>query len=159
MARRDYSSDILNNLIEKSQDVSDALKNHLITFNLRAKMVDWMIEVLSSYKMSEDAFFKSTKYMDLFFKRTERKLEVSDLHLIGVASMFIASKYEEIYPLKLNTLYDKICRKKFSKREIIDMEQEILASLEFELQQTTCLDIVRHILGTSSFIQLKCKFL
>lgn len=77
--------------------------------------------MLSSYKMSEDAFFKSIKYMDLFFKKRDKKLEVSDLHLVGVASMFIASKYEEIYPLKLNTLYDKICRKKFCKREVIDM--------------------------------------
>jgi hypothetical protein len=32
--------------------------------------------------------------MDLFFKRVTRKLEVSDLHLIGVASMFLSSKYE-----------------------------------------------------------------
>ena len=59
--------------------------------------------------------------MDLFFKKTNRKLEVSDLHLVGISSMFIASKNEEIYPLKLNTIYDKICRKKFSKKEIIDM--------------------------------------
>lgn len=94
LVKRDYSADILSTLMERSSDVSDALKSHLITSQLRAKMVDWMIEVLSSYKMSEEAFFRSCKYMDLFFKRTTKKLEVSDLHLVGVASMFMASKYE-----------------------------------------------------------------
>lgn len=57
-------------------------------------MVDWMIEVLSSYKMTEETFFRSVKYMDIFFKKATKKLEVSDLHIIGVASMFMASKYE-----------------------------------------------------------------
>ena len=92
-------------------------------------MVDWMIEVLSSYKMSEDSFFRSVKYMDKFFKNTTRKLQVSDLHIIGVVSMFSASKYEEIYPFKLNAIYDKICRKKFPRKDLIEMEQEILSAL------------------------------
>lgn len=43
--------------------------------------------------------------------------------------MFMGSKYEEIYPFKLNTMYDKICRKKFAKREVIDMEQDLLLVL------------------------------
>lgn len=56
-------------------------------------MVDWMIEVLSSYKMSEDCFFRSVRYMDLLFKNSPKKLQVADLHLIGVVAMFTASKY------------------------------------------------------------------
>jgi len=45
---------------------------------------------------------------------------VKDLHLIGVTAMFSASKYEEIHPLKLNVIYDKIARKKFKKQEILE---------------------------------------
>jgi hypothetical protein len=78
-------------------------------------MIDWMIEVLSSYKMSEETFFRSVYIMDSFVKKTWNRLEIGDLHLIGVASMFTAGKYEEIHPLKLNVLYDKIARKKFTK--------------------------------------------
>ena len=114
--KKDYSSDILLHLISKDVPLSDALKEHSITANLRAKMVDWMIEVLSSYKMSEESFFRSVKYMDKFFKNSQAKLQVSDLHLIGIVSMFTATKYEEIYPFKLSVIYDKICRKKFPKK-------------------------------------------
>ncbi len=39
--------------------------------------------------------------MDAYMKRAPAKLEVKDLHLVGVAAMFIASKYEDIHPLKL----------------------------------------------------------
>lgn len=60
-----------------------------------------MIEVLSSYKMNEDTFFRSVKIMDSFLKKVTTNQEVKDLHLIGVASMFSACKYEEIYPIKL----------------------------------------------------------
>ena len=110
-------------------------------------MVDWMIEVLSSYKMSEASFFRSVHFMDTFFKRSEKKLKVSDLHLVGVASMFTATKYEEIYPLKLNMVYDKICRKKFSKKQILEFEDLILAAMNFELQKPTVLNIIDHLIG------------
>ena len=56
-------------------------------------MVDWMIEVLSSYKMSEDTFFRSVKILDSFFKKTKKIQEIKDLHLIGIAAMFSACKY------------------------------------------------------------------
>ena len=37
-------------------------------------MVDWMIEVLSSYKMSEESFFKSVQFMDYYLKNETKKL-------------------------------------------------------------------------------------
>lgn len=98
-----------------STQCDQMLLHHEISSSLRSKMVDWMIEVLSSYKMTEETFFKSVFVMDAYMKRASAKLEVKDLHLVGVAAMFIASKYEEIHPLKLEVLYDKIARKKFRK--------------------------------------------
>ena len=43
--------------------------------------------------------------------------------------MFAAAKYEEIHPLKLAVVYDKISRKKFKKNEILEMESEIIQAL------------------------------
>jgi len=40
--------------------------------------------------------------------------------------MFIASKYEDIYPLKLNVVHEKIAHKKLSVEQMRDKEQEIL---------------------------------
>lgn len=81
-----------------------------------------MIEVLSSYKMSEETFFRSVYFMDAYLRCSQSRLEVKDLHLIGVTTMFAAAKYEEIHPLKLSVVYDKIARKKFRKDEILQKE-------------------------------------
>ena len=52
-----------------------------------------MIEVLSSYKMTEETFFRSVNMMDSYLKSSQKKQELKDLHLIGVTSMFTAAKY------------------------------------------------------------------
>lgn len=52
--------------------------------------------------------------MDFFFAKCEKVLEVSDLHLCGVTAMFIAAKYEEIHPMKLSVVHEKIAHKKLT---------------------------------------------
>ena len=53
LAANDYSADIMNYLCVNSASSHGFLTKHAITPNLRSKMIDWMIEVLSSYKMTE----------------------------------------------------------------------------------------------------------
>jgi hypothetical protein len=102
------------------------LETHAIPPNLRSKMVDWMVEVFVSYKCCEQTFFLSVKIMDEYFKKATKRHEITDLHLIGVASIFIATKYEELSPIRLSILYEKIAHRKIEKSEIISMESEIL---------------------------------
>lgn len=52
--------------------------------------------------------------MDRYFKETERKLTGSDLHLTGIVSMYLASKYEDVVPLLMRTIINKIGHNKFS---------------------------------------------
>ena len=40
--------------------------------------------------------------------------------------MFLAAKYEEIYPFKMRHVYDKIGHKKLSKKSVKDQEAEII---------------------------------
>lgn len=51
--------------------------------------------------------------------------------------MFIAGKYEEIYPLKLVTIYEKIAHKKLSIETIKNKEFEILETLNYNLNNAT----------------------
>ena len=50
--------------------------------------------------------------MDEYFAKSNHSHKKHDLHLVGVTSIFIACKYEEIYPVKLKTVYEKIGHKK-----------------------------------------------
>lgn len=73
LVAKDYSEDILQHICSKSSTSLGFLEPHAITPTLRSKMVDWMIEVLSSYKMSEETFFKSVKLMDQYLKKSSRR--------------------------------------------------------------------------------------
>ena len=61
---------------------------------------------------------------------------------MGVACMFIACKYEEIYPFKLSTVYEKIAHKKLTQECIKLKEGEILQSINFNLCLTTPYDFL-----------------
>ncbi len=56
--------------------------------------------------------------------------------------MFVASKYEEIYPVRLKTVHEKIAHKKISIQEIKKKELEILDGLNFEITGCTFFDIL-----------------
>ena len=75
-------------------------------------MVDWMIEVLTNFKCDDQTYFIAVAIMDRYFKMKKETLEVSNLHVVGVAAMFLASKYEDIYPLKMSVVFEKIAHKK-----------------------------------------------
>lgn len=57
-------------------------------------------------------------------------IKKSQLHLLGVTALLIATKYEEIYPPELKDLLN-VSENKFTKDEVLKMENHILSSLEF----------------------------
>lgn len=56
----------------------------------------------------------------------------SRLQLVGVTSLLIASKYEEIYPPELKD-FVFITDKAYTKDDVLQMEFSILNTLSFEL--------------------------
>ena len=55
--------------------------------------------------------------------------------------MLIATKMDEVYPLKIKTVYDKIVHKKIDKKEIVDMEARIANKLNFVLNVWSFYDL------------------
>lgn len=78
-------------------------------------MVDWMIEVLTTFKNSDQTFFLAVSIMDRYFKNMGliAHLPSSELHITGIVSMFLASKYEDVVPLLMRTVVNKIGHGKF----------------------------------------------
>ncbi len=75
-------------------------------------MLDWMVEVTSSYKFTNKSYFDGVQLMDRYFENEPESLLPVKLHIIGVQCMLIASKMEEVYPLKIRIVYEKIAHKK-----------------------------------------------
>ena len=133
--RDDYSNSILESLlIGDDYACENFLDSHKITPRMRTRMADWMIEVLSSYNCEDLTYFESINLMDRYFKECENKniiLQPEDLHLIGVTSMFMASKYHDIRPLRLKTVEEKIAHNKLTCEEIKNKEDEISRFLNY----------------------------
>lgn len=87
-----------------------------MTKEYRTKMIDWMVEVCTSFKCSKRTYFLAVQIFDSYFHKCKsigRVMQNKDVHSIGVASMYIGSKYEDVYPL-----HSKIVSEKISHRAI-----------------------------------------
>jgi hypothetical protein len=95
-------------------------------------MIDWMIEVLTNFRCDDQTFFLASSLMDRYFKNCPGPKEVGDLHVIGVTTMFLASKFEDIYPLKMKTVYEKIAHKKLEIERIKELELDIMKVIDYD---------------------------
>jgi hypothetical protein len=96
-------------------------------------MVDWMIEVLSSFNCDHNTFFVAVDLMDQFLSKTQNSYQSKDIHLIGVTCMLISSKMEEVLPFKVSTVVEKMTHNKIRCDQIQAMEFEVLSTLNYKL--------------------------
>ena len=68
-------------------------------------------------------------------------MENSKVHSIGVGAMYLASKYEDIYPLHSKVVSEKISHGAFSQKEILAREEEFLCLFQFEMDFVTPYDL------------------
>ena len=95
--------------------------------------------------------------MDLFFKKETNTLGIEELHVIGVVCMMIASKYEVIKPLSMNTVYYKIGHERLPKSYLINVEKKVLQVVEYKVCIPTVLDFLAPLI--ENFDGVSKKFL
>ena len=120
-------------------------------------MIDWMIEVLTNFKCDDQTFFLAVSLQDRFAKGCEKILEVGDLHVLGVTSMFVASKFEDIYPLKMKTVHEKIAHSKLDVEKIKTLELEIMRIIKYKIHAPTVLDFLKVYLLEALDIHIQSK--
>lgn len=98
-----------------------------------------MIEVLSSFNCTKNTFFVAIDIMDAYLSRTSATFDTKDIHLIGVTSMLLASKMEEIVPFKVSTVIDKMTHGKIAAKEVVACEEDVLKTLDYRLLGTPSL--------------------
>ncbi|KAM3928383.1 G1/S-specific cyclin-E2 [Leptodactylus fuscus] len=128
---------------------SRILQNHpALTADMRSILLDWLIEVSEVYSLHRETFYLAQDFFDRFML-TQKSVSKSMLQLIGVTTLFIAAKLEEIYPPKLHEfayVTDGAC----SEDDIIEMELIILKALKWELSPVTAIAWLNLFLQVSS---------
>lgn len=114
----------------------------------RAILINWLVEVSDEYDLQTETLFITTGIIDRFL--SEMALPTSNFQLLGVSAMFIASKYEEIYPPNLYQFVE-VTDDTYSGQQICQMEQEILKTLNFRISVPTVVYFLRQIFAYNKF--------
>ena len=130
-----------NKLLEKEVfKIPDTfLQNHKITSIVRTRMIDWMVEICSVFNYMDETFFLSVNILDIFLQKTKKIYDNSNIHLIGMTSIFTASKFQEIYPQTLKNFAHKVGHDMFTLDEIKNMETQIMTEIGMEVLVSTSL--------------------
>ena len=101
-----------------------------INHRMRAILIDWLIDVHLKYKLVPQTMYIAVNLIDRYLEKNETNR--AKLQLVGVTAMFIACKYEEIYPPDLKD-FVYITDGAYVKQDVLDMEFKMLKSLEFNI--------------------------
>ena len=104
-----------------------------------------MIEVLSRCRSSGTTYFLAVHIMEKYLKYGPQGHAGERIHLIGIVSMFIASKYEDVNAISLKLLHKGIAHEKYDENELINMEIDILTILNFDLKHTMSCDFLGYV--------------
>lgn len=108
---------------------------------MRAILIDWLIEVHLKFTLLPETLYLAVNLIDRFLERVG--VRKNQLQLVGMTCLFIASKYEEIYPPECND-FVYISANAYSREDIFEMEQKILNTLNFSLTAPTSLYFLRR---------------
>ncbi|GLC39700.1 Cyclin-A1-2 [Pleodorina starrii] len=114
-----------------------------INAKMRSILVDWLVEVSEEYRMVPDTLYYAVNFLDrvLSVQRVSR----SQLQLVGITCMWIAAKYEEIYPPNVGE-FSYITDNTYSREQLVAMEEEVLKKLKYELTVPTAKTFLRRLL-------------
>ncbi|CDW73935.1 UNKNOWN [Stylonychia lemnae] len=124
--------------MDKSLKGDNFLDGHHISNEHRSRMVDWMIQVFRVLKLSSQTTFNlAVTIMDRYFhgmKLLKKVLDRQELHLVGLVSIFISSKYEDVIPIHMSQILRDAGHSKYQRSDVIEREKEILHVLKFNVQ-------------------------
>ncbi|XP_005085206.1 G2/mitotic-specific cyclin-B3 [Mesocricetus auratus] len=112
-----------------------------LTSDMRAILVDWLVEVQTSFQMNHETLFLTVKLVDHYLMKEQCKKD--NLQLLGSTAYMIAAKFEESYPPSLpEFLY--ICEDLYQQRDMVALEMNILKTLNFDINIPTAYIFLRR---------------
>ncbi|TDH65422.1 hypothetical protein CCR75_007755 [Bremia lactucae] len=134
---------------EKNRRPNGSYMAHQSNINskMRAILVDWLVDVHYKYGLLSQTLHIAILLIDYFL---EKNLSIGRrrLQLVGVTAMFIASKYEDIYPPEAEE-FVKITDNAYTREEVFQMEAKMLATIGFRVTFPTAFQFMRRFIKAS----------
>lgn len=152
----EYLDEIYCNLLSDEKEMKYSPKigymeiQNDINEQMRAILIDWLVEVHYRFRLKSETLFQTVWIIDTYlslFQITRAKLQ-----LLGIASLLISCKSQEIYYPQLNEFID-ITDGAYVKNELIEMEKRVLKVLNFNIVAPTANDFYNIIAKAFCFDQ------
>ncbi|KAJ4724512.1 Cyclin [Melia azedarach] len=114
-----------------------------INAKMRSILVDWLTEVHRKFQLMPETLYLTINIVDRFLAK--EIVPRRELQLVGISSMILACKYEEIWAPEVN---DFVCisDNAYAREKVLAMEKSILGKLEWHFTvPTPYVFLVRYI--------------
>ena len=101
-----------------------------INERMRGILIDWLIEVHFKFGFTDETLYMTVSIIDRYL--SSNQITKKNLQLLGITSLFLSCKHEEIDVPKIND-FTYITNNAYDKNEVIQMEDDILKFLKFNL--------------------------
>ena len=150
----EYLNEIYKNLLSDEKELKYKprigymdLQND-INEQMRAILIDWLIEVHYRFKLKNETLFQTVWIIDTYL--SYQQITRAKLQLLGIASLLISCKSQEIYYPQLKEFID-ITDGAYIKSELLEMENNILKILNFNILSPTSNDFYNIIAKAFNF--------
>lgn len=144
----EYAGDIFRTLrgVENKYRVSENYfeRQEDINEKMRTIMIDWLVEVALKFNIQDEALYLAVNLIDRYL--AVKPVRRNALQLVGITCLFIAAKYEEIYPPELRD-FCMITNDAYTDKQIIDMEMDILNALQFHVTVPSSLTFLKRFMA------------
>ncbi|XP_076931307.1 putative cyclin-B3-1 [Bidens hawaiensis] len=115
------------------------LKNYMdiqreITPQMRGILINWLIEVHLKFDLMQETLYLMVTLFDFYLSAV--KIKKSEMQLVGLTSLLLASKYEDFWHPQVMELIS-ISAETYTREQVLRMETTILQTLNFRLHLPT----------------------
>lgn len=133
--------------IKKSKKCLNVILD-LEIIDCRNDIVDWLLTVCKNMKLKDSTYFIAVETLDLFLEesKNEKALNQNEYLVIGVVCLLLSTKLNEIEFLELDMVINKLCNNYVTKVDLINVEKNILYTINFRVRNTLFEDLVYLVL-------------
>ncbi|XP_061985419.1 putative cyclin-B3-1 isoform X3 [Populus nigra] len=118
---------------------NSSLENYMaiqtdITPQMRGIVINWLIEVHFKFELMPETLYLMVTLLDRYLSQAQ--IKKSELQLVGLTALFLASKYEDFWHPRIKDLIS-ISAESYSRDQMLVMEKLLLKKLKFRLNEPT----------------------